>query len=514
MKGWKCFMRDGLSKGLDEQGLRTLARENPMLYGVYHRSVHVDSGTCYFIAREQSGKILIAFGESSGYRLLHGQEAVIHGEKARICDMDPTNAAVIRELFPFTRPSSHQGRNITIGLGDRLGLASPGHINSVRNLPIFPVLAQQSIRELHLTGRTYDDVLSAASWAVFQEDYTSGYGADGDHLKSREEIRMALDAGFTMITLDCSEHIDNTALALPPEKAKQAYLRLDPEERRRLEHSYLGRIFRVSEQTEISYDPATFHRLAVTYHHAVEHAISLFKDMIEARRALVDFELSIDETLVPTSPEAHWFVASELMAGGVTLTSLAPRFCGQFQKGIDYRGDRDQFEKEFSTHSEIAQHFGYKLSIHSGSDKFSVFPVIGKTTGGRYHLKTAGTNWLEAVRVIAMKNPSLYRQMHAFSLSRLEQAKKHYQVTADVTRIPDIGRMHDNDLPGLMDMEDSRQLMHITYGLLLSEEDQSGLPVFRDTIYKTLHEYEKEYGDALKKHIGKHLDALGVRPVF
>ena len=108
-------------------------------------------------------------------------------------------------------PVVHKGKKVTIGLGDRLGLASPGHIRTVTDLDVFPVLAQQSIRELNLTGRTYDDVISAAAWAVFQQGYKKGYGADGDHLKTAEEVKMALDIGMTMITLDCSDHIDYDA---------------------------------------------------------------------------------------------------------------------------------------------------------------------------------------------------------------------------------------------------------------------------------------------------------------
>src|SRR5690625_169958 len=119
----------------------------------------------------------------------------------------------------------------------------------------------------------------------------------------------------------------------------------------------------------------------------------------------IDYEISIDETETITSPLAHFFVANELQAADVKVISLAPRFCGEFQKGIDYIGDIEQFEKELSEHALIAEHFGYKLSIHSGSDKFAVFPIIAKYTKGVLHVKTAGTNWLEAIRVIAGTNP-------------------------------------------------------------------------------------------------------------
>ena len=97
---------------------------------------------------------------------------------------------------------------------------------------------------------------------------------------------------------------------------------------------------------------------------------------------------------------------------------MAPRFVGEFQKGIDYIGDLAEFEKQFAVHCAIARaRGGYKISIHSGSDKFSVYPAIGRHTGMRLHLKTAGTSWLQAVRVIARTNPPLFRRMLARAIA-------------------------------------------------------------------------------------------------
>jgi hypothetical protein len=221
--------------------------------------------------------------------------------------------------------------------------------------------------------------------------------------------------------------------------------------------------------------------------------------------------MSIDETLTSTTPGSHYFVASELLDGGVAITSLAPRFCGEFQKGIDYRGNIYSFTEEFDIHVKIAQNFGYKISVHSGSDKFIVFPIIGEKTAGRYHLKTAGTNWLEAVRVIAAKDPSLYRRMHKFAIQHLDEAKKYYHISANVSNIPDIEKLKDSELPGLMDMDDSRQVIHITYGLILLAKNPDGSSMFRDEIYSVLNKNEEDYYDTLQKHIGKHLTQLGVK---
>ncbi len=181
---------------------------------------------------------------------------------------------------------------------------------------------------------------------------------------------------------------------------------------------------------------------------------------------------------------------------------------GEFQKGIDYIGDLDQFEKEFKIHADIAERFGYKLSIHSGSDKFSVFPIIGRYTGGRVHVKTAGTNWLEAVRVIAENDPSLYRDIHAYALEKFEEAKEFYHVTTDLSKLPELAQMSDQELGELLEINEVRQLLHITYGFILQDK-KDGRYIFRDKLYKFWDDHDKEYRRALEEHIGRHINKLG-----
>jgi hypothetical protein len=207
---------------------------------------------------------------------------------------------------------------------------------------------------------------------------------------------------------------------------------------------------------------------------------------------------------------AHFFVSLQLREAGVDLYSVAPRFCGEFQKGIDYIGNLGQFRRELKAHQGIASHFGYKLSVHSGSDKFSVFPSIGEETKGHVHVKTAGTNWLEAVRVIIHRDPGLYRELHMFALDHLAEARRYYHVTLDISRIPDVLTLRDDELDGLMSQDDARQLIHITYGLILQEKDESGAYRFRDRIYRCLYENETLYSEFLREHIGNHLKALGL----
>jgi hypothetical protein len=506
---WKSFCNTEDLMEPEIGKLRESAKKNFENYRIYPESLQRHGGSLFFITWHEGRKVLAVYGESPAYHELTGMETLIATGKVKVCELSIENAAVIRRMFPFTAPQNHRGIAITIGLGDRLGLASAGHIRLVKDYPVFPVLAQQSIRELNLTGRTYPDVLAAASWAVFQEGYTRGFGADGDHLKTAAEVQMALDSGYTMITLDCSEHIDNTVSELDDAAVDGRYAQIPAGPKNRLESQYLGKEFAL-EGAVVSFPPPEFKRIVLIYSKAVQYTIDLYQAVIKNCGRPVDFEMSIDETLTSTTPASHYFVASELIGAGVEITSLAPRFCGEFQKGIDYIGDQAQFAAEFASHVKIAEHFGYKISVHSGSDKFGVFPVIGAKTGGKYHLKTAGTNWLEAVRLIAVQEPALYREMHRFAVANLNEAKKYYHIKADLAKVPSIDDLTDAELPGLMDQDDARQVLHITYGLILEARHSDGRPVFRDRIYRTLNQNEAGYYRGLERHIGRHLELLGI----
>ncbi|GHU91854.1 hypothetical protein FACS1894202_13970 [Clostridia bacterium] len=364
-------------------------------------------------------------------------------------------AVILRQKYPWTAPVPVLKRARTIGLGDRLGIATPGHIRAIAKHDVYPVFAQQSVRELTLTNRTFDDVLDCVTFAVYNAGYTRGFGFDGDHLKTEEEISAALKAGCTMITLDCSEHIRKGG----------------------------------ADAAEI-------------YGGAIEFAARIYERFFRGSEDKADFELSIDETDTPTTPEQHLYIATELKNRGITPVTVAPRFCGEFQKGIDYIGDLAQFDREIKIHAEIAERFGYKLSIHSGSDKFSVFPSVGKYTGGHFHVKTAGTNWLEAMRVVAETDPALYREVHKYALARFADAKAYYHVTTDLARIPDADKLPDGKLPELFSNDDARQLIHITYGFILTD---GGL---RGRLYKLWSDNAELYAKRLEEHIGRHLELL------
>ncbi|MEF3304543.1 tagaturonate epimerase family protein [Paenibacillus sp. GYB003] len=475
---------------------------------VYERSLAEHEGVRLAMVKLDGRKALLAEGTGPLADALDGEPVAGGPANAKLCPLTHANRLALNRFLPYTAPRAFGTNVATIGLGDRLGIASPGHIETVRGRNIRPILAQQSIRELNLTGRDYKEVLDAACYAAFQEGYKDGFGADGDHLKVEADIEMALGLGFTMLTLDCSEHIDNTVEGLSDAEITAKYGQLPSDVRAHYESRYLNRTFEAAG-TVFAFDAVSLAKNALIYAKAIDYMEHVFRTYIRTAGRDIDFEVSIDETLTPTDPASHFLIATELYDRGVTLFSMAPRFCGEFQKGIDYIGDVSRFEDELKIHAAIADHFGYKLSIHSGSDKFTVFPMIGVHTKGRFHLKTAGTNWLEAMRVVAKTNPDLYRRMHAYAYGHFHVATAYYHVKADLNAIEPLDSVSDAELPNYLNDEDARQMLHITYGVLLQAKDESGRPLFRDEFFKTMDENERAYTEALSAHIGKHLELLG-----
>ncbi len=474
---------------------------------VYARSLKVFDRTLYAMLRARGEKYLFAVsrrGIDSDIARIALWRGACDGVEAALWRPDWDAYVVLRAMFPFIEPVSLRGKRTTIGVGDRLGIATPGHIRAVRDLPVAPVLAQQSIRELTLTNRTYREVVADAAFGVFQEGYTAGYGADGDHLKTLADIDVALDAGTPMITLDLTEVMDPRPAEWPISRIEERFAALDERVRETVGRLYAERSFPVEGETiRIRAEEAM--RCALMYWRALDFAERVDAHLARKRKNAYDLEISIDETTAPTLPSHHLFIARELERRGVSVNSLAPRFVGEFQKGIDYIGDPTEFGRQFATHCRIARSCGdYKISIHSGSDKFAVYPIVGRETHLRVHVKTAGTSWLEAVRTVARVEPTLYRLMHAKAFDYFDEATKLYHISADVSAIPPVESVSDEELPAYLDRDESRQLLHITYGGLLND------PEVRGRFFEVLDRSENAHHETLAAHIRRHLDVLGV----
>ncbi len=246
---------------------------------VYPNSVHKIGDCSFFIARTtDSEKRLVVVGKEmfSGFQ---GEEIRVDGRSALLCELNTHNGFCLMEIFPFTKPKSHKGADFTFGFGDRLGIAAPGHIDSIRGKDLFPILAQQSVREITLTERSFKEVLCDAAFSVFQEDWQEGYGADGDHLKTEEEIQSALDCGYTMITLDCSQHIRNDLHGQSRDFIDKQYEDLPDSIRACYETAYSDRTFTV-EDNRLFISSVDIKSIVLTYHEAISFTEDIFHRII------------------------------------------------------------------------------------------------------------------------------------------------------------------------------------------------------------------------------------------
>lgn len=442
-------------------------------------------------------KQLVVVGDAE----LEGEPIEVAGVPARRCPLSEGNAARLAARLAWLNPQP-LGTRLSFGFGDRLGNATCGHIAALRRADpagrMAPVFAQQSVRENRRTGRSPQAVLAAARWGVLEGGWRGLWGADADHLKTAAELAAFAEAGYTLYTIDPSECVDGAAqrddaatlqaklAALPWGLLEDSYPALRARYLRR--HALAGLTLAPSE-LELA-------RALVKYGRALAHALELAR-ALRGQLASFELELSVDESDSPTTPFEHYLLASELRRRGLPLVSVAPRFVGKLQKGVDYIGDIAEFARALRPHCAIAAHFDYKLSVHSGSDKFRLYPIIAEQLGERVHLKTAGTSYLEALRVIARWEPALFRELLELARTAFEAERHSYALDCQPQRVPAGAQLRDDALPELLEQPDARQLLHVTFGAVIRR--------YRAPLLAALSAHQAAYTEALAQHLARHL---------
>lgn len=407
----------------------------------------------------------------------------------------------------------------SFGFGDRIGLATPGHVAAMHAAGegILPIFAQQSIREMTRTQRTPEQVMQEAMTAAAAHGWTGKCGADADHLKSTEDVDRTAAAGFTFFTIDPSDHVDEQAddyeVSALRKRFSQVQAHIDWFD------SYRSRSHTLPTGTVIDWTEEACMRCAVKYGIAINEAVRLgnhIQSVCEAAERPFEIELSVDETNHPTTLAEHFIIADQCRRRGLKLISLAPRFIGDFEKGVDYQGNVRSLERSMRDHAAVAAETGpYKLSLHSGSDKLSMYAALARATGGRFHVKTAGTSYLEAVRVAARHKPGLFRRILEFARERYPVDKATYHVSAQVDAVPSPAEIIDDELLEELYLESwdgvpdgtgftapGRQILHCTFGSVLTDPELGG------ALRAVLEAYANSYLDLLANHFARHLNAL------
>jgi len=327
----------------------------------------------------------------------------------------------------------------SLGMGDRFtrqGKAQLAAVVAAKELgaEIAPVW-NKSNRE-HLIVHTHpDSVRVEADQAVKALGWSGPYHVDADHitLTSVEPFIRASD----FFTLDVADFTGKAA----PEEAIQAFVARHRRYTGALRIPGIARPFALAESDIAG--------MARKYLLAVREAGAIYRhvEAVKGRDTFIT-EVSIDETDLPQTPVELFFILAAVADEQIPAQTIAPKFTGRFNKGVDYVGDVIQFEKEFNEDLAViafaVREFGLpanlKLSVHSGSDKFSIYGPIARALRAHdagLHLKTAGTTWLEEVAGLAMAGGDalgMAQEFYAKAYERIDDLCKPYAAVIDIDR--------------------------------------------------------------------------------
>ncbi len=327
----------------------------------------------------------------------------------------------------------------SMGVGDRFGHQARAQLAAIikaRSLgvAVAPVW-NKSFREHSIIGTCPCDVRIAVNQAVNALSFTGEYHVDADHI-SIKNVDLFMHAS-DFFTLDVADFSGKPA----PAKDIKAFLK-----------KHAGLISKKLEipgiKTPITVTANDAEAIANKYLLAVQEAGKLYRH-IQSKKGTGNFiaEVSMDETDLPQTPVDMLFILAAIADEKIPAQTIAPKFTGRFNKGVDYVGNRSQFKKEFNEDLAVIRYAiekfslpkNLKLSVHSGSDKFSIYPIIHDAMqrfDAGLHLKTAGTTWLEELIGLADaggEGLKLAQDIYAQAYQRFDELCKPYATVIDIT---------------------------------------------------------------------------------
>lgn len=405
----------------------------------------------------------------------------------------------------------------SFGIGDRFGMQGLPQLRAImeagsKGIHITPVW-NKSFREHRIIGSRPEDVRFEADNVCDQLDWKSDYFVDADHINL--ETVDAFIGSSDFFTLDIASYIGKHADIIDIDNFVSSM------------QYYSNKLIIPGILREMDTGNAFVREVALQYLYAIKMAAKTYK-YIEKRKGRGNFitEISMDEVAVPQRPAELFFILAMLSSEGVPVQTIAPKFSGKFIKGIDYTGDVSVFSDEFEDDllviryaiSEFGLNPNLKISVHSGSDKFSIYPHIGElmqkhNTG--IHIKTAGTTWLEEMTGLALSEGralDFVKKVYCAALENIDYLCSPYADVIDINpdRLPTSNEVHKwngrmlagfiRHIPGNdVYNPDMRQLIHVGYSIAAQDiENFRGLIRENETIVAKCV-YENIYQRHLKR---------------
>lgn len=370
---------------------------------------------------------------------------------------------------------------LSIGVGDRFAHQAKAQLAACqraveKGVVVVPVW-NKSNREHKIVGSEPQSTRTAADAAVRQSGWTHSHYVDADHINLDTVDRFLPVSDF--FTLDVAHAIGHP----PGESDAENFVHRHPELTGRIE------IQGIPEPLDVA--AAQTALAAQKYLFAVSEAGRIYRHIADRKQpGQFITEVSMDETDCPQTPSELLLILAAIADQGIPIQTIAPKFTGRFNKGVDYSGDVQQFEKEFAADLAVIahaiSHYGLpanlKLSVHSGSDKFSIYEPIRRSLhhfGAGVHVKTAGTTWLEELIGLSEAGPeglAMAKQIYASALDHLDDLCAPYAAVIDIDpkQLPAAGEVRDwtaeqysgalrHDQQNPLFNPHVRQLLHVGY---------------------------------------------------
>ena len=406
-----------------------------------------------------------------------------------------------------------------MGIGDRFGLEGAAQLRAFqaakdRGVTITPVW-NKSNREHSLIGTRPEDVRAEADAAVKSCGWSGSYFVDADHIGLATVDKFLGASDF--FTIDVADAIGKSA-----SDASMAKYVAEMQ-------GFTGTLHIPGIAEPLTVSPASLHKIAAKYLFAVEEAGRVYRHIAQAKgEGNFVTEVSFDETNTPQTPAELFFILAAAARESIPVATVAPKFTGDFLKGIDYVGDIKRFAQEFEEDLAVLafakQTFGLpaslKLSIHSGSDKFSLYPIMHraiKKADAGLHLKTAGTTWLEEVIGLASaggEGLAFAKALYRDAYGRFDEMAKPYLTVIAIDRgalpTPDqvelfsaqeyVEALEHNQACAAFNIH-FRQMVHISFRLAAEKREH----------YLALLRYNRT---SIESHVSKNILKRHIEPLF
>jgi len=323
----------------------------------------------------------------------------------------------------------------TFGMGDRFAHQGRAQLSAIlkardAGLNIHPVW-NKSNREHTLVKTKPEDLRAEADAAVAALGWKEAYYVDADHVGLKTVDGFITSSDF--FTVDVADFVGHPA---SPKAVEEFVGSMEP---------YFGSLTIPGIAEPFHLNAESVREVAGKFLLAAQEAGAVYRHVREKKEEFVT-ECSVDETDKPQTPVDLFLILAMIAKEGIPAQTIAPKFTGRFNKGVDYAGDIAQFEKEFDQDlcviafaiKEFGLPASLKLSVHSGSDKFSLYPIINrlvKKHGAGLHVKTAGTTWLEEVIGLAEaggEGLEIAKEIYATAMRRFAELTAPYAPVIDI----------------------------------------------------------------------------------